>query len=118
MILMSATALHALAHSAGLPNWLTNGLEQVRTKPREVAVTGRIPYTYAYDYLRQHHEEFGLTSTMGRGETAAWLTMRLEPDHRDYACALLTAAYLEEWDLTLDEEGQEKLRDLLAAVPA
>lgn len=54
--------------------------------PTAVPVTpGRYPFTYAYDHLRAHRDEYGIPDDVGssRGDMAGWLRDRLGLDSQD-----------------------------------
>lgn len=60
----------------------------------------RYPYTYAYDYLKTHAQEFGLSDkpfvTLSRSDCAE--LFRGNPN-KDEICRLLADAYLREWNI-------------------
>jgi hypothetical protein len=64
----------------------------------------RYPYTYAYDYLRSHQVEFGVTGQrdlMSRGETSAWLNGQVSsPEEKISVCYQLADAYIRENNIT------------------
>jgi hypothetical protein len=108
-----------LAEVAGFPDWLSRGIAAAQTANRQTAISGRIPYTYAYDFVRSHPAAFAAPERLSRGKTSAWLSDNLglsgvEDDQtRDYICAVLCVAYLEEHNLRLDDEGAARLDGLL-----
>lgn len=112
-----------LAEAAGLPTWLVEGIESAQAFSRQVAVSSRIPYTYAYDYVRAHYPDFGAPAAMSRAETSAWLSDNLglsgveDDESRNYALAVLALAYIQEWNLVVDETGSARLAELLGNVP-
>jgi hypothetical protein len=60
----------------------------------------RYPHTYAYDYLKTHAREFGLSLvpfvTLSRPDCAGFLYDN--PD-KEAICTLLADAYLREWHI-------------------
>lgn len=68
---------------------------------RERFVPTRYPYTYAYDYLKTHADEFGLPRWMCRADYAAILRGN---DDKDAICTMLADAYLREWGISKPEE--------------
>lgn len=69
-------------------------------------IPSRYPYTYAYDYLKIHALEFGLSDqpfvTLSRSDCAALFHGN---DDKDAICTLLADAYLREWGIS-KETGQ------------
>lgn len=57
---------------------------------------GRYPYTYAYDYMREHWFEFGIQNGMSRGDCAAYF--RDNPD-KDAICVLLADAHMRKYNI-------------------
>lgn len=57
---------------------------------------GRYPYTYAYDYMREHWADFGLNSLLSRGDCANYF--RGNPD-KDAICVLLADAYMRQYNI-------------------
>src|SRR5690606_20865760 len=76
--------------------------------PRMTFTPGRYPYTYAYDYMRSHADEFDLRPPKGeqwlsRGDCAA--AFRDNPD-KDAICVLLADAYLREHNIVMPQMGR------------
>lgn len=120
---MTATTGSAatLAEAAGLPAWLTGGLRAIEDVPREQAILTRVPFTYAYDYLRGHTASFDIPAEMSRAEMSGWLGDRLDEaglrDHRRYVCGILALAYIEQHNLHVSDEVRDHLLAILAEAP-
>jgi hypothetical protein len=69
------------------------GVIENRHPRGERFITGRYPYTYAYDYMRQHHTDFGVPPYASRMDCAERL--RSNPD-REAIVVILADAYLRE----------------------
>lgn len=64
-----------------------------RTPPPGMAFSPtRYPYTYAYDYMRSHAEQFGLPNNLSRAECAGIV----RGEHKEAVVRLLADAYLRE----------------------
>jgi hypothetical protein len=67
-------------------------------------IPGRYPYTYAYDFLRAHPADFGVTdqrSLMSRAEAAGWLECQVSSEtERIEICLRLADAYIRENNIT------------------
>lgn len=78
-------------------------IAQIEQRPEFVMpfTEDRYPYTYAYDYLRTHWEQFGLERWLSRGECAALFRGpdgELRED-KEQICELLADAYLRQWHI-------------------
>lgn len=93
---------------------------QIKSPCREQFSPSRWPYTYAYDFMRQHGEEFGVgASLISRSEAAGRLKAMCETTGEDYKAAVreLARAYCREHGIPVpdnpeppDETGDEVVR--------
>lgn len=106
-VLGDEVALDALA---GIPAWVAEGIDvATAASPGERFSATRWPFTYAYDFVRQHPEAFGVTSDkileveegeshfLSRGGCSQVLRDRLGVDSSDplyvAVCERLAGAY-------------------------
>lgn len=81
-------------------------IEEKRAKPRSVS-SPRYPFTYAYDFVKLHADEFGLPQEHhgSRIGVAKWLRHQLgvgsEHDLYKMVCYTLADAYLREYNIVL-----------------
>ncbi|WP_443172672.1 hypothetical protein [Nonomuraea sp. KM90] len=86
--LATATTL-ATADEHDLPAWIIDAIASVQ-QPTP-ASPERYPYTYAYDFVREHHPAFGFPDMPSRADVARWLRSRLQA-HSEDAPVLAAAA--------------------------
>lgn len=92
----------ALAAFTGVPVWVTDTIAAIEVDQAGPAfIATRWPFTYAYDYVRSHTAEFGITGKMlARSEVPPVLRLRLgvSSPHPLYqrVCERLAQAYCRE----------------------
>ena len=60
--------------------------------------SNRFPYTYAWDYVREHHEDFGFDSAPSRAEAGWFYQTALNTDAAiETAAVMLAEAYYREF---------------------
>lgn len=85
--------------SEGLsPKKVRRVIKDIEERPEATSqfTANRYPYTYAYDYLRSHPEDFGLPRGLARMDCASLLKNNKD---KEKICVLLADAYLREWNI-------------------
>jgi len=86
---------------------ITEKIQEIESRPNQSVtfIPSRYPYTYAYDYLRDHAYDFGLGATASRADSSAWLRAQLDQDTTEDAHNMivesLALAYLREHRITI-----------------
>jgi hypothetical protein len=108
---LAAATAPATADEHDLPAWIIDAIASVQRASVQrptPASPARYPYTYAYDFVRQHHPAFGFPDMPSRADVATWLRSRLRAHSEDApvlaaAVRALADAYLSEHNEVLPE---------------
>lgn len=75
---------------------VVNGIEKQLPEPPQF-IPGRFPYTYAYDYMREHNV-LGADHLMSRAECASLFR---ENDDKDAICEIFALAHCRQYGITI-----------------
>lgn len=89
--------------------WVKAGICSVTARqPAREVIESRYPYTYAWDFLRSHAAEFGLSDVDSRADASSAVRRLARDEHEYHRVAIILAeAYIKKHGLMMPKTFEE-----------